>query len=103
MPKGNNDVKPRAGVRPSPPIMLTRDNAIANLKTMMPPPGYGEGQIIPTPGAGGGNAQLMNQQKAASSLDNANVARPPAPPPFVAGTAAPACGEKVTPVTNDSD
>ena len=63
-----------------PPRYLTRENAIANLKSMMPPPGYGEDQIIPAPGAGGGNAQLMNRETAASSLDRANVARPPAPP-----------------------
>lgn len=76
--------------RPSPPITLTRDNAIANLKQMMPPPGYGEGQTIPASGAGGGNAQLLNTKTPATLLDRNNAARPPAPPPFVAGTAAPA-------------
>ena len=69
-----------------PPYYLTRDNAIANLKRMMPPPGYSEGgggeaagetaKNIP-----GGNVGGTHGPQQSWTSDYSNAARPPVPPP----------------------
>jgi hypothetical protein len=69
--------------RPSPPIMLTRDNAIANLKMMMPPPGYSEGGGGNNRNLPGGNIGGSGNYQQPWASDANNVARPPAPPPLM--------------------
>ena len=81
------DTKQRAP-RPSPPITLTRDNAIANLKLMMPPPGYSEGgggeaAGEPNKNIPGGNIGGTHGYDKSWSSDYTNAARPPAPPPYL--------------------
>ena len=69
--------------RPSPPITLTRDNAIANLKRMMPPPGYSEGGGGNNRNLPGGNIGGSGNYQQPWTSDANNVARPPAPPPLM--------------------
>jgi hypothetical protein len=74
--------------RPSPPIMLERGNAIANLKQMMPPPGYsewggGEAAGEPDKNIPGGNVGGTHGYQESFTRDRNNVARPPAPPPYL--------------------
>ena len=70
----------------APPYYLTRENAIANLKGMMPKPGYSEGgggeaagerdKNIP-----GGNIGGTHSYDKSYTSDYDNAAKPPAPPP----------------------
>lgn len=82
------DTKPRHVPYPSPPITLERGNAIANLKLMMPPPGYsewggGEAAGEPDKNIPGGNVGGTHGYDKSWSSDYTNAARPPAPPPYL--------------------
>jgi hypothetical protein len=67
-----------------PPTYLTRENAVANLKKMMPPPGYGEGGGGVARNLPGGNRTGGGGDYQLPWLPDANnAARPPAPPPML--------------------